>query len=154
MIIIPPFFSLISWSTQPQGLCSNETYRLLASPTLQLVYETGYQQGKIFFQNMEKFFVKPWKASYTNKTKLYLVDNMHTINQSSEVNKRFKNKWIVSLEFLVQMGDSKSGTQEVQGLVWDILSSQKARSTQRKMGSCQKGTRATLHWFPLPHLWI
>lgn len=77
---------------------------------------------------------------------------MHTINQSSEVNKRFKNKWIVSLEFLVQMGDSKSGTQEVQGLVWDILLSQKARSTQRKMGSCQKGPRASLHWFPLPHL--
>lgn len=63
---------------------------------------------------------------------------MHTINQSSEVNKRFKNKWIVSLEFLVQMGDSKSGTQEVQGLVWDILSSQKARRLKEKWGHVKR----------------
>lgn len=65
-----------------------------------------------------------------------------------------KTSGVPSAELLGEMGDSRSGTRQGRGLVWDILLSPKASNTQRKRGSCEKGTRARLHWFPLPHLQI
>ena len=58
--------------------------------------------------------------------KFYLVDNMCNINLLKS-RKDFKIN-----VFPVQIGDSKSGIQEVQGSVWDILLSQKPRKHSKK----------------------